>query len=144
MPIASAGSSARTTPNRQAVAELLRNVDRFCTAQEVHELLRQRGSSIGLTTVYRALQILADNDEVDVLRTLDGDVAYRSCSTGHHHHLVCRECGTTVEVEGPAVEKWATRVAADNGFLDVTHTIEIFGVCPACASSRTRGSTART
>ena len=50
-----------------------------------------------------------------------------------HHHLVCRACGRTVEVEGPAVEKWADRIAAENGFVEVSHTVEIFGTCQDCA-----------
>ncbi|MGC1208829.1 MAG: transcriptional repressor, partial [Ornithinimicrobium sp.] len=48
---------------------------------------------------------------------------------GHHHHLVCRVCGRTVEIEGPAVETWAERVAAEHAFVDVAHTLEIFGTC---------------
>ena len=84
-------------------------------------------SAVGLATVYRALQALADAGEVDVLRTDEGEAVYRRCSAGHHHHLVCRECGRTVEVEGPAVERWADTVAAEHGFSDVAHTVEIFG-----------------
>ena len=66
------------------------------------------GDRIGLTTVYRTLQPMVDAGELDALRTADGETAYRRCSNGHHHHLVCRTCGRTVEVSGPAVEKWAT------------------------------------
>jgi Fur family ferric uptake transcriptional regulator len=70
---------------------------------------------------------------VDVLRTDDGEATYRACSAGHHHHLVCRHCSRTVEVEGRAVETWADRVAREHGFVDVAHTVEVFGTCPACA-----------
>ena len=62
------------------------------------------------------------------------EAVYRACSTHHHHHLVCRACGRTVEVEGPAVERWADKVAEDHGFRDVTHTLEIFGTCADCAT----------
>ena len=78
------------------------------------------------------MQALADSREVDVLRTTDGETAYRRCSKGHHHHLVCRNCGRTVEVEGPAVERWADKVAAEHGYADVSHTLEIFGTCADC------------
>jgi Fur family ferric uptake transcriptional regulator len=84
--------------------------------------------------VYRTLQALADAGEVDVLRADDGEAVYRRCSSGHHHHLVCRHCGRTVEVEGPAVERWADRVASEHGFVAVSHTIEVFGTCAACAT----------
>jgi Fur family ferric uptake transcriptional regulator len=125
--------AARTTRQRTAVAALMEDVDEFRTAQEVYDLLRQRGERIGLTTVYRSLQALADTGAVDVLRIPEGGSAYRRCSSGHHHHLVCRQCGRTVEVDGPAAERWAVKVAAENGFIDSSHTVEIFGVCPDCA-----------
>ena len=96
-------------------------------------MLRQGGEAIGLTTVYRTLAAMTDAGEVDLLRTADGEAVYRRCSSGHHHHLVCRTCGRAVEVDGPAVERWASRVARENGFVEVTHTLEVFGVCSACA-----------
>jgi Fur family ferric uptake transcriptional regulator len=116
------------------VTALLAEVDDFRSAQELHDLLKHRGDSVGLTTVYRTLQSLADAGEIDVLRTDEGEAVYRRCSSGHHHHLVCRGCGRTVEVEGPAVERWADGVAAENGFVDVQHTLEIFGTCADCAA----------
>ena len=114
---------------------MLDEVDDFRSAQDLHAMLRGRGDSVGLTTVYRALQTLAEQGEVDVLRRADGEAIYRRCSTGHHHHLVCRACGRTVEVEGPAVERWAERVAGENGFVDISHTVEVFGTCAPCAAS---------
>jgi Fur family transcriptional regulator, ferric uptake regulator len=123
----------RSTRQRAAVAELLDQLDDFRSAQELHDELRKQGHGIGLTTVYRTLQSLADADEIDVLRTDTGESIYRRCSRHHHHHLVCRECGSTVEVEGPAVERWADRVAAENGFTGISHTVELFGTCAACS-----------
>lgn len=132
MVIASNGPAVRSTRQRAAVAALLAEVDDFRSAQEIHDLLRHRGERVGLTTVYRSLQMLADSQEVDVLRLPDGETAYRRCSRGHHHHLVCRVCGRTVEVDGPAVERWADKVAAQHGFVEVEHTLEIVGTCQQC------------
>jgi Fur family ferric uptake transcriptional regulator len=125
-------SEQRATRQRTAVSAVLDDIDDFRSAQELHDLLKQRGQPVGLTTVYRTLQSLAEAGEVDVLRTADGEAVYRRCSRGHHHHLVCRHCGRTVEVDGPAVERWADRVAGEHGFTDVSHTLEIFGSCPPC------------
>ncbi|MGN6131076.1 MAG: Fur family transcriptional regulator [Nocardioidaceae bacterium] len=122
----------RPTRQRRAVAAVLRSFDDFRSAQEIHDLLRRRGENVGLATVYRTLQALTDRGEVDTLRTEDGEAVYRRCSATHHHHLVCRTCGRTVEVEGPAVEAWADKIAAEHGFSDVSHTLEIFGTCPDC------------
>ena len=124
----------RATKQRAAITELLDSLDEFRSAQELHDELRRRGENIGLTTVYRTLQAMSTADQVDTLRTDTGESVYRRCSTHHHHHLVCRGCGATVEVEGPEVEIWATEVAAQHGFVDVSHTIEIFGTCKACGA----------
>lgn len=122
-----------STPRRAAVREQLDGATEFLSAQEVHARLRASGAKIGLTTVYRALQVMADSGEVDALRQADGETVYRRCTTSrHHHHLVCRGCGRTVEVEGPAVERWAERVASAHGFRDVEHTLEVFGTCANC------------
>jgi Fur family ferric uptake transcriptional regulator len=47
---------------------------------------------------------------------------------------VCRRCGATVEVEGPEVERWALKVAAQHGFVDVSHTLEVYGTCASCVA----------
>ena len=130
------GPTPRSTPQRQAVLDALEGVDDFRSAQEVHELLAAEGSAVGLATVYRTLALYADHGLVDVLRREDGEAIYRRCSESHHHHLVCRSCGATVEVEGPAVERWTSAIAAEHGFADLSHTLEIVGTCADCRSRR--------
>lgn len=125
---------ARPTRQRQAVADLLQGRSDFRSAQQIYAELRERGQPIGLATVYRNLGLLAQLGEVDVLQREDGESLYRRCSRLHHHHLVCRRCGRTVEVAGPAVEQWAGLVAAEHGFTDVSHSLELFGLCAQCSS----------
>ena len=126
----------RPTRQRRAVLDALTSFDDFRSAQEIHEILEDRGERVGLATVYRTLQALAEHDVVDTLRTEDGEAIYRRCSDTHHHHLVCRDCGATVEVEGPAVERWTSTVADQHGFTDLSHTLEVFGRCPTCTATR--------
>ena len=123
----------RTTRQRTAVLAVLDDLDSFRSAQQIHAELARRGDSVGLSTVYRCLTALAADGDVDSLLLDDGESVYRRC-TGpkHHHHLVCRTCGATVEVEGPTVERWAEKVAAEHGYDDVSHTLEIFGRCTSC------------
>ncbi len=128
-----AETGRRTTRQRAAVEALLEQVDDFSSAQDLHGRLRDSGQHVGLATVYRTLQAMESDGDVDMLRTDEGEAIYRRCSRGHHHHLVCRSCGRTVEVEGPAVERWSESVAAEHGFTDVVHTLEIFGTCPDCS-----------
>ncbi|MFW0787800.1 Fur family transcriptional regulator [Gordonia sp. CPCC 206044] len=122
----------RSTKQRAAIADALAAGDDFVSAQELHDQLKARGQSIGLTTVYRNLQALSQSGQIDVLWDGSGETRYRHCSSGHHHHLVCRRCGTTVEVQADPVEKWASKVAALHGFSDINHTVEVFGYCPTC------------
>jgi Fur family ferric uptake transcriptional regulator len=122
----------RNTRQRAAVMGMLETLDEFSSAQDIHARLRESGSSVGLTTVYRTLQGLADAGQLDVIRASDGEARYRRCTPEHHHHLVCRSCGRTLEVDSPAVEKWADEVGAAHGFRDISHTLEIYGICSPC------------
>ena len=126
------GAGLRATRQRAAIAGLLDTLDEFRSAQELHDELRQRGENIGLTTVYRTLQSMASAGLLDTLRNDTGESVYRRCSDHHHHHLVCRSCGSTVEVGDREVEEWAAEVAAKHGFSNVSHTIEIYGTCSDC------------
>lgn len=124
----------RNTWQREAVRQALRGRDDFVTAQELHREIEDSGQRIGLATVYRALASLADDGEADTLRNGEGE-HYRFCHTDdHHHHLVCRNCGATEEITEPMVEEWTQRVAAEFGYTDISHTIDIFGLCKMCTA----------
>ncbi len=123
----------RMTKQRQAVLDELTRVSDFRSAQQIFEDLHSQGQRVGLATVYRSLQGLAEDGRVDTLRSSEGEVLYRSCaSEHHHHHLVCRECGFTEEIEQSQIESWVSAVAADHGFSDVEHSLELFGLCASC------------
>ena len=129
----------RTTRQRTAISEFLSHAGDFRTAQQIHEQLRAGGDGVGLATVYRTLQTMAEAGDVDMVRTADGESAYRRCATsGHHHHLVCRNCGRTEEIMAKAVEAWATTIAAEHGFTDVTHDVELYGLCASCGATSPR------
>ena len=127
----------RNTRQAEAVDSVLAAADGFRSAQDVYAELRGRGERVGLSTVYRRLNLLAEVGSADVVHRGDGETQYRLCGTpvtdevsDHHHHVVCRTCGRSVEVHGPEVEAWASRVAAGAGYTDVSHTVEVFGLCP--------------
>jgi Fur family ferric uptake transcriptional regulator len=134
--LAATPTGGRSTRQKRALALVVDEARDFRSAQELHEALRARGERVGLTTVYNQLRALADAGLLDTLRSPDGETLYRRCgSEGHHHHLLCRSCGRTVEVAGIAIERWAEKVAAEAGFVDVSHTIEVVGTCPTCAAA---------
>jgi Fur family transcriptional regulator, ferric uptake regulator len=125
------GTRVRGTRQAEAIVSALAGMPGFSSAQDIHAELRSRGENVGLTTVYRHLQVLTGQGDLDTIRDASGETLYRKCgSSSHHHHLTCRECGRSVEVEGRVVEQWAERVAAEAGFTAVNHTVELFGLCP--------------
>ena len=122
----------RNTWQREAVREALGTAEGFVSAQALYSALRDSGSSIGLATVYRALADLAGEGDADSLQQ-EGESLYRACTPGsHHHHLICRNCGLTVEIEADAVEEWAGKVAAEHGFTQPNHLVDVFGYCADC------------
>jgi Fur family ferric uptake transcriptional regulator len=133
----------RTTVQGGAVRSALIEGAGFASAQDIHAALRLAGKPVGLSTVYRHLQSLVEQGVADVIQSPDGEAAYRYCgetTSAHHHHLVCRKCGHTEEVEAPAIEHWAAETANKFDFSDVDHTVEIFGICAPCRSRLTASS----
>ena len=127
----------RNTWQRERVREALADAPGFVSAQSLHATLRDENTGIGLATVYRALSGLAAAGDADSLQSPEGEALYRACSTeGHHHHLICRSCGLTVEIEAKDVEAWAQRTASLNGFSEAEHVVDIFGLCTSCTKAR--------
>lgn len=122
----------RSTWQKIAVREALEGSEGFVSAQELYKLIASGDKKIGLTTIYRALTEMVQNEEADSLTGTDGETKYRSCTAEHHHHLICKKCGATVEFELPGFEAAAQQLARENGFSDVHHSIELFGICAKC------------
>lgn len=124
-----------TRQGAAVVAALADEVSGFRTAQRLHEVLRARGERVSLATVYRHLNTMVADGSVDLVQSPGGEAAFRLCGPrqeqrGHHHHLVCRACGRSVEVAGAELDGWIDRVSAAAGYTDTTHTVEVFGLCP--------------
>ena len=127
----------RNTWQRERVREALGDSPGFVSAQALHAHLREENTGIGLATVYRALAGLAAKGEADSLQSPEGENLYRACeSPGHHHHLICRACGLTVEIAASDVETWAHATASQHGFTQAEHIVDIFGLCAACTAAQ--------
>ena len=114
-----ANGPVRHTKQKDAVMAQLRGCDDFISAQELHRKLVDSGLRIGLATVYRQLNSLVDSGAADTVR-MDGQQLFRLCGDdAHHHHLVCRKCGKTIEIDPPS-ESWVRKVADGHG-LSLIH-----------------------
>jgi Fur family ferric uptake transcriptional regulator len=119
---------------KEAVRGALEATPGFVSAQDLHQQLSAAGTRIGLATVYRQLGALAANGEADTIPVASG-LLYRACEPGsHHHHLICENCGKAVEIDLPS-EEWIRAAASEHGYTITRHVMEIFGLCPDCASS---------
>lgn len=119
---------SRRTEQRRAIVDALGDSPRALTAQELHD----RVEGVGLATVYRNLQRLADEGVADTLRRESGELAFLLCGGGHHHHLTCRSCGRVERVRNCRLDEWAAGVAREHGFSHVEHRAELVGVCSRC------------
>jgi Fur family transcriptional regulator, ferric uptake regulator len=119
----------RRTQQRDAIRAALRESAQPVSAQELHAVLE---GDAGLATVYRNLQRLVDEGLVDTLRRPNGELAFRACGQGHHHHLTCRACGRVEEVRSCGLDRWAAEVAREHGFRRVEHQAELTGLCSDC------------
>lgn len=129
----------RVTRPRMLIEQTLSELSRFATAQEITDILRNRGTRIGTTTAYRNLQLMAGQGKLDVIH-LNGETLYRACADHrHHHHIMCRSCGKTIEIEIPGLEQWIEQAAGKLHYVEVTHELEIYGLCPRCARTAIDG-----
>lgn len=125
--------TTKRTRAQRSVLSILADETTFRTAQDIHAQIRDAGSPVGLTSVYRAVQTLADDGDLDAVRLANGELAYRACTARrHHHHLVCTSCGDAVEVTAAAVERWVGDVARRHGYRVDEHVLEITGTCRRC------------
>mgnify|MGYP000730267436 CR=1 FL=1 len=125
----------RKTKQRDAIMAIMSDETDFRSAQQVHTALVVAGQTVGLATVYRNLQALTEAGELDSLRSEDGETLYRRCAKRrHHHHLVCRNCGYTVDIQDDQLEQWIGKIARRYRFSDIEHMADVFGLCESCES----------
>jgi Fur family ferric uptake transcriptional regulator len=124
----------RPTRARRAVLKVLeRETARQLTAQQLHRRARSIQPSIGLATVYRTLGVLAEEGTVDVVSSEGRESAYRLCSAGHHHHLVCTSCGAVVEIKECDIGRLERGLARRYRFRIQGHSITLRGLCRRCS-----------
>ena len=125
----------RLTTPRRLVLQALSSEPHDATAQEIHGRLRAGGSPVGLATVYRTLTLLQECGAVDALSHRPGESCYRLCAPGHHHHLVCSACHQVQELTECRLDDWLAGVGEKHGFHPTSHSLEVVGICSACAAA---------
>jgi len=124
----------RSTAKQRAVLEVLREQENFRSAQQLYlEVRRDRQLRIGLTSVYRILRTLAADRIAETQRAEDGEILYRLRNgAGHRHYLVCRQCGEAIGFIPVDIEEHTRRLSRQYHYTDVTHYVDLYGICPRC------------
>ncbi|MBC7460469.1 MAG: transcriptional repressor [Thermoleophilia bacterium] len=122
----------RVTAQRITVLDAMIAERDDTTAQVLHEQLRRAHPNLGMATVYRTLNALADAGVLDRLHHEGTSTCFRYCAPGHHHHLTCRACHAVVELRDCDLASWAQHVAAAHGFSAAQHAVELSGICATC------------
>ncbi len=125
--------STRKSSKKDLIYKALIQEGGFVSAQDLYRKLNDKGERVGLATVYRNLQHLSELGTVVAARTDDLEVIYSACEDdSHHHHLRCKSCGASVKIDNDEAERWAAQVASEHGYIQVSHTFDIVGLCPNC------------
>jgi Fe2+ or Zn2+ uptake regulation protein len=122
---------ARLTPQREAVLDAIEAIGKRFTLVEVYDRARQAEPGLGLATVYRTIDLLRRTGCVRPLAT-DDKPTYVRCRPGHHHHLVCLDCGSVQETELCSAPD-AGELERRYGFVSEAHELDVYGHCKRCA-----------
>jgi Fe2+ or Zn2+ uptake regulation protein len=122
----------RITQPRLAVIRALLEDDGHMSPAEIRQHACAHHPRVGLVTVYRTLDLLAEKGFVRRIHAEDGGHRYAVASQGHRHHLVCRRCGATVEFEGCDLSPFLDRVSQETGYAIEDHLLELVGICSTC------------
>ncbi|HSP73625.1 MAG TPA: transcriptional repressor [Gaiellaceae bacterium] len=123
-------AGARSTPQRTAVLDAVAGLDGPFTLVELYDRAREKEPQLGLATVYRTVELLRETESVRPLPT-EGRPTYVRCHPGHHHHLVCRACGTVQETDLCACPD-ASELKRRHDFVPETHAADVYGLCGRC------------
>jgi Fur family transcriptional regulator, ferric uptake regulator len=132
-----AGQGHRLTLQRMIVAGALARARRTVSAQELYDSLRGEHPLLGRATVFRTLDFLVENGLAQRFEAEGHVHVYTSCAANHHHHLVCRLCGSTTEIDDTAVNQLIDAVRGGYGFALDHDALDFYGTCATCAASIT-------
>jgi Fur family transcriptional regulator, ferric uptake regulator len=121
------------TEQRDTILRTFLETSEHLSTDELHHLVRRKDPRIGFTTVYRTLKLLADCGLASAVAFQDGVARYEhQYNRRSHHHMVCTECGSSVEFFSPEVDRMEQEIGRKHHYLTTRHTFQIYGVCEEC------------
>ena len=124
----------RMTPQRMAILHVLRHDTTHLSPAEVYKRARKEMPSLTEPTVYRTLEFLAENGMIRSSHSGSGHLTYEIAGEDHHH-VVCRVCGSEIEVEHTLLENLYRKLETTSGYRSIDSHVTFFGVCPECQTN---------
>ena len=129
----------KVTPQRRLILDVFLNSHGHLSTEELYERVKAIDSSIGQTTVYRTMKILADSSIAREVHFGDGLARYENMyGASHHDHLICESCGRNIEVVDSDIERLQEQLADRHGFILTSHRMYLYGLCPDCRTAKKR------
>lgn len=123
----------KLTAQRMTILDVLLSCGGHHSLEEMYKLVNEVDDSIGQATVYRTLKLLVDAGFADAIAFHDGITRYElKYGQEHHDHLVCRDCGASLEFHSEKLEREIRAIARKHGFKDTSHVVNIYGICKDC------------
>jgi len=131
----------KRTAQRELILQAFLQSSGHLSTEELHHLVQSRDPSVGFTTVYRTLKLLAECGLAGAVAFQDGVARYEhQFNRRDHHHMLCVECGASVEFDSPAIEKVEHEIGRKHGWITTRHTFQIYGICQECQRKNGRQS----
>ncbi len=128
----------KLTRQRKAVVEVVTQAHARLSAADVFAKAQRLCPDLGLTTVYRTLEILEQMGVIRRVHLDDGCEGFAPAAAAHGHHLICSSCQATIEFEECNLNSLLKHVAAQTGFTIEQHWLELVGLCPRCQKKARR------
>ena len=122
----------KLTPQRRAVIKVITSNNDHLNPSEIYARVRSQHADIGLVTVYRTLEILAELELICELPASGIRRSYTISAPEHHHHLICSSCGTVIDFTGHNLIDLEKKLTRESGFRIESHLLEFFGLCWSC------------
>ena len=123
----------RLTPQRIMVLSAIENSDNHISAEEIYAQIVAHYPNVNISTVYRTLELLKRLGLVTETDLGEGRVRYHSAEKGHHHHLVCRECGVIIDLDESVLSPVKDALLREYGFIADLRHLAIMGRCVNCS-----------
>ncbi len=125
----------KLTPQRKTILKIfLNNEDEHLSAEDVYQMVKKEFPEIGLATVYRTLELLADVEILQKVNFDDGKARYEFTNHNehHHHHLICLKCSKVIEFNDDLLDTLEQKITDKMGFEVVDHILKFYGYCKEC------------